>query len=481
MAGYQFIHYEAYARNGNEKKRSLISIAEEAGRAPGSHPHVINPLPPETLLGNSFVDAARQIVSAADESRVNHGGKKRKLRKDANVGIGLIASHPTSLNDIHALPEPERQRMIDDVKDWAEDVVMFAQAEFPGQVRVAALHWDETHPHIHILIGNTDPTDDFEIIHKGEQARRRAQGNDRSAQGKKAGNDAYKREMRRFQDRYHYEVAMHHGQARLGPGRRRLTRSQWQKEQSQAEALAHSKRLADEVTAKIDSDLADAAMQAQVIVDASQEEVRHQRKKAEQVMVQAEQERQQAEALKQQAAEEARQASELKAQAEQVKSALDERVKELSKYDGMFGRVLGWLGIRQRIERNTEAKFRQQIAGLKKQVDSLSARIDRDDAVKKQHDHAVGALNALKRALMVSVDDYPVLKEKGGLQYHFDHIQTILGKNLSDGSIKKELDEKMANLKLIQYKSYNENKHSINKVDSYGDLEKPLISTKNKL
>ncbi|QSR35803.1 hypothetical protein CFI10_12475 [Marinobacterium iners] len=453
MAGYQFIHYEAYARNGNEKKRSLISIAEEADRAPGSHPHVLNPLPPETLLGNSFVDAARQLVSAADESRVNHGGKKRKLRKDANVGIGLIASHPTSLNDIHALPEPDRQRMIDDVRDWAEDVIMFAQAEFPDLVRVAALHWDETHPHIHILIGNTDPTEDFEVNHKGEQARRRAQGNDRSAHGKKAGNDAYIREMRRFQDRYHHEVAMHHGQARLGPGRRRLTRAQWQKEQAQADALAHSKRLADEVQSKIENDLADAAMQAQVIVDASQQEAKHQRKKSEQERVQAEQERQQAEALKQQAAEEARQASELKAQTEQVKSALDERVRELSKYDGMFGKVLGWLGIRQRIERKAEAKFQKQIAGLKKEVDSLSARIDRDDAVKKQHDHAVGALNALQKVLSVSVEDYPSLKEKGALEAHFEYIQKIIDMNLPVGRLEEELNERMDSLRLSQHQS----------------------------
>ncbi len=191
MAGYQFIHYEAYARQGKENKRSLISIAQEADRTSGSHPHVITPQPPEYLLGTSFVEAAEQIVAAADKSKVNHGGKPRKLRKDANVGIGLIASHPTSLNDIHSLPEPDRQRMIDDVRDWAEDVIIFAQNEFPGLVRAAALHWDETHPHIHILIGNTAPADDFQIIHKGEQARKRAQGNDRTGKGKKAGNDAY--------------------------------------------------------------------------------------------------------------------------------------------------------------------------------------------------------------------------------------------------------------------------------------------------
>lgn len=143
---------------------------------------------------------------------------------------------------------------------------MCAQAEFPARVQVAALHWDESQPHIHILIGSTEPTDDFEIIHKGEQAPRRAEGNDRTRKGKKTGNDAYTKEMRRFQDRFYAEVSLHDGQARLGPRRRRLTRANWRKEQVQAEALTNSKRLADEVQSKIENDLADAAMQAQVIV-----------------------------------------------------------------------------------------------------------------------------------------------------------------------------------------------------------------------
>ncbi|WP_417522242.1 hypothetical protein [Marinobacter sp.] len=459
MAGYQFIHIEAYARTGTAKKRSLISIAQEADRDSGSHPHVTTPLPPEYLLGHSFTDAAKQIVAAAEQSKVTHGGKPRKIRKDANVGIGLVASHPLALNDLHALPEAEREAAIAAVKDWAEHVITFAQSEYTNQVQVAALHWDESYPHIHILIGSTEPTDDFQIIHNGERARKRAQGNDRTAQGKKAGNDAYTKEMRRFQDRYHAEVSLHHGHARLGPGRRRLTRAQWQKEQAQAEALARSKRLADEVQAKIDCDLADAAMQAQAIVDASQEEASHQRKKAEQERLRAEQERQRAETLKQQAEEEARQAAELKVQAEQVKSVLDERAREMSKYDGMFGRVLGWLGIRQRIERNAEAKFQEQIAGMKKQVDRLSARIDRDDAVKKQHDHAVRALNALQRALSVSADDYPALKETGALQGHFEYIQRLMNKNLSAEQMKEILESYMDELQLSPFKSQSSDGH----------------------
>ncbi|WP_036514560.1 plasmid recombination protein, partial [Nitrincola nitratireducens] len=240
MAGYQFIHYEAYARTGNDKKRSLISIAKEADRDSGNHPHVSAPQPPEFLLGTSFVESAEAIVAAADTSKVLHSGKKRNLRKDANVGIGLIASHPLSIEDINAMSEPERNQRIAEIKQWAEDTVTFAETEFPNLVKVAALHWDESHPHIHILIGNTEPSEDFNIIHKGEQARKNAQGNDRTGKGKKLGNDAYTKEMRRFQDKYHDEVAIYYGQARLGPKRRRKSRSEWKKEQAQLDLLAKS-------------------------------------------------------------------------------------------------------------------------------------------------------------------------------------------------------------------------------------------------
>ena len=43
--------------------------------------------------------------------------------------------------------------------------------------------------------------------------------------------------MRATQDDFSKSVAQRFGLARLGPGRRRLTRAQWQKEQKQAEAL----------------------------------------------------------------------------------------------------------------------------------------------------------------------------------------------------------------------------------------------------
>lgn len=451
MAGYQFIHIEAYARSGSSKKRSLISIAQEADRNSGSHPHVITPLPPEYFLGHSFTDTAERIVAAADQSKATHSGKSRKIRKDANVGIGLIASHPHSLRDLRALPEQERLRIIEEVKDWADDVITFAQSEFPNQVQVAALHWDESYPHIHILIGNTEPTDDFQIIHNGERARKRAQGNDRTAHGKKVGNDAYTKEMRRFQDRFHSEVSIHHGQARLGPKRRRLTRSQWKKEQAQADSLALAQQRACNAHEQIDAGLQAAAEQAQLIVDATQKEARYQIDKAEQERLLAKQQYQEAEALKQQAEDEARQAEEFKQQASRVKTLLDERIQKLSRYDGFFGQILGWLGVRKRIVKKAEAKVGRQLASLKRQVESLSVRVNQSAAIKKQHDQAIGALKALQTALVVSIENYPQLKEKDALKKHFEYIQRILEMNPSLDKVQDLLNDHMDKLHLNQY------------------------------
>jgi len=441
MAGYQFIHYEAYARKGNETKRSLIAIAQEADRAYGSHPHVTTPLLPKYLLGSSFIVAAKKIVAAADLSKVNHSGKKRKLRRDANVGIGLVASHPMSLNDLNSLSGKNRLQMINDIEDWANHVVTFADAEFPGLVQCAALHWDESHPHVHVLIGRIEPSDDFDIIHKGEKARKRAQGNDRTGKGKKLGNDAYTQEMRRFQDCFHSEVSIYYGQARLGPKRRRLSRSEWQKEQKQAESLTNAIRKALDVQSKIDNDISEAEDQAQIIFNATRDEASY-------YLKQAKIQQQTANGLMQKVRADARKAAELRLDTLKVKSILDERIKQLSKYDSLLGRLLGFFGIRQRIEQNATLKLRKQLSCLRKKIDTLSARVDRDKAIKKNHDHAVEALMAMHAALSVSIEDYPSLQENGALQRHFEYINTLIRKENSTEKIKDQINEYMHKLRM---------------------------------
>ena len=279
--GYQFVHYEAYARvakkarsKGAEGRRSLNAICREADRERGSHPHVENPLQPTSINGlpfDSFLDAAEAIGKAADESRITtqRNGKevKQKVPKNGSVALGVVASFPTAVED---LTEDGKR----EVEAWVDDVIEFAKKEFgDNRVQAACLHLDEKFPHVHILVGDVEPTDRFVTPHLGDQARNAAQKGDRSKQGKKIGNDAYKSEMLRFQDSYHTHVAIRHGQTRKGPGRRRLTRPQWRAEQKAAEAAASALKARERAQAEANAIIEAAHESARIEAEAAAQDV----------------------------------------------------------------------------------------------------------------------------------------------------------------------------------------------------------------
>lgn len=266
MAGYQFVHFEAYAALGKKSKankggkRSLSAIAREADRAKNSHPHVKKALDPIYIGGlpfERFVTAAAAIEKAAKASTVKHGKSHRKLRKDAQIGIGYVASHPMRTDEYFALEGKARELADQEIERWVKDVRKHVETEWPGLVQAGCVHFDESHIHSHFILGSVSPQEDFQALHIGEIARKAAQGNDRSGSGKKAGNDAYKSAMRSFQDRYHEIVGLPHGQARLGPKRNRLTRSEWKREQARAEAL----KLAEDVAIKVQQQAKNDSMQ----------------------------------------------------------------------------------------------------------------------------------------------------------------------------------------------------------------------------
>nr|WP_067291381.1 plasmid recombination protein [Marinobacterium profundum] len=444
LAGYQFIHYEAYGTKGTSKKRSLTSIAREAERVPYSHPHVKSPLPPEYLLGTSFVAVAEKIAIAADASTTLHGGKKRKVRADANTGIGLIASYPLSVADLDALPDEQRQLRLEEIREWAEDTITFAQSEFPSRVQVAALHWDESHPHIHILVGATEPSSDFTQLHKGELARRAAQGNDRTGQGKKAGNDAYKAEMRRFQDRYYQEVAVHYGQARIGPRRQRLTRSQWQREQAKAEALANAKRQAETVDRQAAQVLSDAQAQATWLVEATQDEARLQ-------IARIAQEKEQAEKLHQQAQVDARVAAQARKTAEEARVAAQALVEKFKPYETLGGRVLSFFGLKKLFEQRAAKRWRQKTKVLHAQINRLTGEVSRVDAIDRERESATRALNALKIALQVPIDAQAFRSDGEAVRARLGQLQQFMKASSSDQVLADVLDNYVVQLRLMAH------------------------------
>lgn len=231
---YQFLHAECYARQGSQqgkgpRKWSAQDIADEAMREPDACPHVEQPQPPQVLYGCTPAEAVQQAHEWADAAT---DAKGRKLRRD---GLCLLAG-------VVSLPAEQRH-------DWPrfrEATVAWLKRQYGERLRSVIEHVDEAHPHLHFYAVPLEG-ERFEVLHAGRHAAAK-----KAQQGAKKGaqNAAYKQAMVAWQDDFAASVAANFGLARLGPGRRRLTRKAWQAEQAQARALAVAKKaLAGEVPA----------------------------------------------------------------------------------------------------------------------------------------------------------------------------------------------------------------------------------------
>lgn len=232
MAGFQFVHVECYSRVAGKGKAGGLSIGDvvvEAEREPSACPHVEQPEPPTLLHGVMPSEAARIAEERADGAVDAIG---RKLRKDALVMLAGVASFPATMDEVKADPAKREA-----YEAWRSDTIAWAKTEYGAALKSVVEHTDEAHPHLHwyAVPELKDGRMSVDAIHSGRQAaaESKAQGAVKGEQ-----NRAYKRAMREFQNRYFAAVGMRHGQTRLGPGRRRLTRAQWKAEQEQAGSLA---------------------------------------------------------------------------------------------------------------------------------------------------------------------------------------------------------------------------------------------------
>jgi hypothetical protein len=250
---YQFLHTEAYAREGSQqgkgpRKWSLREIAEEAERHPDACPHVEQPQPPKVLYGCTPIKAAALAEEWANAATDARG---RKLRRD---GLALLAG-------VVSLPA-------DQAEDWPrfrEATVAWLREQYGERLRSVVEHTDEAHPHLHFYCVPM-PGERFEVLHRGRLA-----AAEKARQGAKKGaqNAAYKQAMMRWQDDFAAAVAANFGLARLGPGRRRLTRKAWQAEQAQARALAVAKKA---LSGEIQADQIDPTAAAVLVAEIRQKE-----------------------------------------------------------------------------------------------------------------------------------------------------------------------------------------------------------------
>lgn len=229
--GHQFIHVEAYARQGSiqtvkdkvtgkpktTRKLSAGDVAAEAERHPDACPHVENPVRPSLLYGVSPSQAVEAATAWAEQASDTKG---RKLRKDGHCLLAGVVSMPDEL-----------------AADWPAfraDTLDWLKQRYGDRLRSVVEHTDEAHPHVHFYVVPR-PGEAFAEIHDGQKAARLVAA---AGQAKGKQNAAYITAMRKFQDDFSAGPALKHGLTRLGPGRRRLTRAQWQAEKAQAKALA---------------------------------------------------------------------------------------------------------------------------------------------------------------------------------------------------------------------------------------------------
>ena len=110
--------------------------------------------------------------------------------------------------------------------------------KYRDNLRCVVEHQDETHPHLHFYcvakIVNLLTTCTKASEHKKELKKQNPQAT------KKDQNLAFSEAMRATQDDFANRVGQRFGLARIGPGRRRLTRAEWKAEQAQAEALKNT-------------------------------------------------------------------------------------------------------------------------------------------------------------------------------------------------------------------------------------------------
>ncbi|WP_215764967.1 plasmid recombination protein, partial [Gluconobacter sp. P1D12_c] len=120
-----------------------------------------------------------------------------------------------------------------DCKRWQARSVKWLQDTYGDQLKTVIRHDDEAFPHLHAFI----VPDDLKAIslHPGDSAKQKAKADGLSP---KEQNEAYKQSFRDWQDSYWDKVGKPSGLTRIGPGRRRLTRDQWNQEKQQAKALA---------------------------------------------------------------------------------------------------------------------------------------------------------------------------------------------------------------------------------------------------
>jgi len=296
---FQFAHIESYSRKPNKRGVNVRYVIAEAKREAGACEHVENPEAPSLVYGITLDELEALHDEMADNARmVNSKGQSRKIRQDQRTLMTVVLSHPGD----DAVPthfDDGTPQSVASVEEWRERSIAWLREKYGDDLKTVIEHTDEGHPHLHAYILPSGPQMLARDYHPGEQAKAESMAGDKSIEANREGDKAYRSAMREWQNDYYREVGQPCGLARIGPGRRRLSRAEWQAEQQSQQTVRVALEQSQEITSQAKQVEESAKHEAtQIIGDAE--------KKAEQVQALANEILREAEEQKLQIHEDAR-------------------------------------------------------------------------------------------------------------------------------------------------------------------------------
>lgn len=296
---FQFAHIESYSRKPNKRGVNVRYVIAEAKREAGSCEHVENPEAPSLVYGITLDELEALHDEMANRATMtNSKGQSRKIRQDQRTLMTVVLSHPGD----DAVPthfDDGTPQAVASVEEWRERSIQWLRAKYGDDLKTVIEHTDEGHPHLHAYILPSGPQMLARDYHPGEQAKAESMAGDKSIEANREGDKAYRSAMREWQNDYYREVGQPCGLARIGPGRRRLSRAEWQAEQQSQQTVRVALEQSQEITSQAKQVEESAKHEAkQIIGDAE--------KKAEQVQALANEILREAEEQKTQIHEDAR-------------------------------------------------------------------------------------------------------------------------------------------------------------------------------